>query len=227
VICVLGLSTTSPLKATADVIAFGADGTARTSGWTFHGVHPNWAASTNPTDQEQFEPPVPAQGATPYILTLIHQTSTRHRQNRAIARAGLAPQDWHSLFQAMIEAESGYNPTAISAKGAFGLGQLMPATARDLGVNPREISQNLDGAARYLLAQLDEFGGVDLALAAYNAGPQRVVAFSGVPPFAETRDYIARIHRIRTRLSRPPASNQTVRVATKAAKRTPVVIDLN
>jgi soluble lytic murein transglycosylase-like protein len=127
----------------------------------------------------------------------------------------------------MIEAESSYNPTAISPKGAYGLGQLMPATARELGVNPRDVSQNLDGAARYLLAQLAEFHSVDLALAAYNAGPHRVVQYAGVPPFAETRGYIARIHDIRERLSGGPLPQATVRVADTAPTRAPVIIDLN
>ena len=127
----------------------------------------------------------------------------------------------------MIEAESGYNPTAISPKGAYGLGQLMPETARALGVNPRDASQNLDGAARYLLAQLSEFADIDLALAAYNAGPHRVVEFSGIPPFAETRGYIARIHRIRTRLSGGELVQQPIRVVAPPTTRAPVVIDLN
>jgi len=127
----------------------------------------------------------------------------------------------------MIEAESSYNPTAVSPKGAYGLGQLMPATARALGVDPRNVSQNLDGAARYLLAQLAEFQSVDLALAAYNAGPHRVVEYSGVPPFAETKAYIARIRRIRTRLSGGAASQPAIRVASSAPVRPPLVIDLN
>jgi len=151
----------------------------------------------------------------------------RHERNRALATAGLTRADWHILFQAMIEAESGYNPTALSPKGAYGLGQLMPDTARALGVDPRNTSQNLDGAARYLLAQLAEFQSVDLALAAYNAGPHRVVQYSGIPPFAETKAYIARIHRIRALLSGGAAPQPTIRVASSAPVRPPLVIDLN
>jgi len=86
-------------------------------------------------------------------------------------------------------------------------GQLMPARARDLGVDRVDIAQNLDGSARYLLAQLAAFEDIDLALAAYNAGPQRVEEYGGVPPFPETRDYIARVHRIRARLSNTPLQN--------------------
>lgn len=127
----------------------------------------------------------------------------------------------------MIEAESSYDPTAISPKGAYGLGQLMPATARALGVDLRNVTQNLDGAARYLLAQLAEFQSVELALAAYNAGPHRVIEYSGVPPFSETKAYIARIQRIRTRLSGVAAPRPTIHVASSAPVRPPLVIDLN
>lgn len=127
----------------------------------------------------------------------------------------------------MIEAESSYDPTAVSPKGAYGLGQLMPATARALGVDPRNVSQNLDGAARYLLAQLAEFQSVDLALAAYNAGPHRVVEYSGVPPFSETRAYIARIHSIRTRLTGEAVPQPAIRIASSAPVRAPLVIDLH
>ncbi|WP_335753743.1 lytic transglycosylase domain-containing protein [Sulfitobacter sp.] len=217
------------MRATADVLAFRADGSATTSGWTFHGTRPNWASADDAIEVPASEvarlaPPV---GATTQVLALIGQTAIRHQDNRAIARAGLSTRDWHVLFQAMIEAESTYNPTAISPKGAFGLGQLMPATAQDLGVDPRNISQNLDGAARYLLAQLAEFRSVDLALAAYNAGPHRVVQYAGVPPFAETRGYIARIHDIRERLSGGASPEPSIRVASTAPTRAPVIIDLN
>ena len=102
----------------------------------------------------------------------------------------------------------------------------MPDTARALGVDPRDPSQNLDGAARYLLAQLATFKDIDLALAAYNAGPHRVVEYSGIPPFAETRDYIARIHRIRSRLAGTPVSTPNTRVADRVPVRAPVLIEL-
>src|SRR3546814_5212618 len=74
------------------------------------------------------------------------------------------------LIDALIMQESRYNPSALSPKGAFGLGQLMPATARQLGVDRYDLMQNLTGTAMYLAQQLDEFGRVDFALAAYNAG---------------------------------------------------------
>lgn len=92
------------------------------------------------------------------------------------------------LFDAMIIRESGYNPTIVSPKNAFGLTQLMPGTAAGLGVNRFNIEQNLRGGARYLRQQLDRFGQYNLALAAYNAGPGRVRG--AVPHIAETRAYV-------------------------------------
>lgn len=160
------------------------------------------------------------------ILALIRATADRHAGNRALRQVGLDFDDWQDLFRALVEAESSFNPTAVSPKGAYGLGQLMPDTARALGVDPRDPSQNLDGAARYLLAQLATFKDIDLALAAYNAGPHRVVEYSGVPPFVETRDYIARIHRIRSRLAGTAVSASDARVADRVPARAPVLIDL-
>lgn len=159
-------------------------------------------------------------------LSLIGATAARHAGNRALCQVGLDADNWQVLFRALVEAESSYNPTAVSPKGAYGLGQLMPDTARALGVDPRDPSQNLDGAARYLLAQLATFKDIDLALAAYNAGPHRVAEYSGIPPFAESRDYIVRIHRIRSRLAGAPVSAPDIRVADRAPSRAPVLIDL-
>jgi len=84
---------------------------------------------------------------------------------------------------------------AVSPKGAIGLAQLMPATARMLGVDPWDPVQNLEGGARYLAAQYRRFGSWRLALAAYNAGPAAVARHGGVPPYRETRAYIAQIYR--------------------------------
>lgn len=119
-----------------------------------------------------------------------------HASDPAVAAAGLGPADFTRLFVALIDQESRFNPNAVSPKGARGLGQLMPATALDLGVGDAfEPLENLRGAARYLVAQLAAFGRADLALAAYNAGPHRVSQYQGLPPFRETRDYVARITR--------------------------------
>jgi membrane-bound lytic murein transglycosylase B len=97
------------------------------------------------------------------------------------------------LFVRQIQAESAFRPDAVSSAGAIGLGQLMPATAKELGVDPTDPAQNLEGAARYMKQQLDRFGDPALALAAYNAGPSRVAKANGVPNITETQNYVAKI----------------------------------
>jgi soluble lytic murein transglycosylase-like protein len=98
------------------------------------------------------------------------------------------------LLEALIWQESRGNPAAVSRTGAVGLTQLMPATARQLGVDPRDPTQNLAGGAAYLRQQLNRFNGdLEKALAAYNAGPGRVSAAGGVPAIPETRAYVRSI----------------------------------
>ena len=106
-------------------------------------------------------------------------------------RYGLPP----NVFVSLIQNESAYNPNARSPKGAIGLAQLMPGTARDLGVDPTDWRQNLEGGARYLRQQWDEFGSLPLALAAYNAGPGNVRKHNGIPPFRETQNYVTSVLR--------------------------------
>ena len=99
-----------------------------------------------------------------------------------------------TLIEAMVWQESRWRADAVSPVGARGLAQLMPATARELGVDPRDPFANLEGGARYLRAQLDRFDGdLEKALAAYNAGPGRVLRAGGVPRIRETRLYVASI----------------------------------
>jgi hypothetical protein len=136
----------------------------------------------------------------PAILTALQETALRYGGHAALRQAGLSVSDWLTLFQANIEVESAYRPTAVSSAGAIGLGQLMPGTARDLGVDPHDLTQNLDGSARYLLAMLARFGTPELALAAYNAGPDAVARHGGIPPFTETQNHVRRVMAVRDRL---------------------------
>ncbi|TMK44657.1 MAG: lytic transglycosylase domain-containing protein [Actinobacteria bacterium] len=107
----------------------------------------------------------------------------------AATKAGVDPR----LLAAITQAESGFNPGALSGAGAVGLTQLMPGTAAGLGVDPTDPVANLDGGARYLAGQLDSFGRVDLAVAAYNAGPGAVRQARGVPDYPETQAYVRRV----------------------------------
>jgi soluble lytic murein transglycosylase-like protein len=106
-----------------------------------------------------------------------------------------------AFVRAVVHAESAFNPNAISAKGAQGLMQLMPGTASDLAVNnPFDANQNIRGGTLYLSQLLKQFNGDErLAAAAYNAGPQNVQKYKGVPPFDETQVYVQRVAQLRQR----------------------------
>lgn len=114
-----------------------------------------------------------------------------HLIAKASAKYGVSA----SLIRAVIQAESGYNPQAVSRAGAGGLMQLMPGTAKHLKVTDRfDPGQNVDGGVRYLKFLLDTFkGDVSLALAAYNAGLSKVAKYGGIPPYEETRTYVSRV----------------------------------
>ena len=109
---------------------------------------------------------------------------------RQAARRYNVPED---LFLRLVTQESAWNPSARSHKGAIGLAQLMPGTARKLRVNPHDPLENLDGGARYLAEQYRTFRSWRLALAAYNAGPGAVQKYNGVPPYRETQGYVRAI----------------------------------
>ncbi len=106
---------------------------------------------------------------------------------KSLAAKHGVPED---LFLRLVQQESGWNPGAISPKGAHGLAQLMPETAALLGVDPGDPLQNLEGGARYLRMMYERYGNWLLALAAYNAGPGAVDQHNGVPPYAETMNYV-------------------------------------
>jgi len=106
------------------------------------------------------------------------------------ARFDLSP----ALIEALVWQESRWRANAVSPVGARGLAQLMPGTAREMGVDPQDPFANLEGGARYLRQQIDRFGGdIEKALAAYNAGPGRVISAGGIPRIRETQTYVAAV----------------------------------
>lgn len=137
---------------------------------------PKAAASSTETDQD-----AAAVDGTPYA-EIITAASEAHGVNPMLVRA-------------LIQVESKFRPTARSRKGAMGLMQLMPSTAREYNVrNPFEPKANIEAGIKHLKTLLDRFGSsIELALAAYNAGPGAVEKFNGVPPYRETRNYVSRI----------------------------------
>ena len=117
-----------------------------------------------------------------------------------------------TLLKAVAWQESRGRMRAISPRGALGVMQLMPSTANELGVDPRVMTDNIRGGAIYLRRQLDRFGTVPLALAAYNAGPGAVLRYGGIPPYRETRSYVARIMARWRPIAEIPLSSMIVEV---------------
>jgi len=136
--------------------------------------------------------PRPSSGSSPLP---VNDPALRQKIDHSVSKAADKYDLPKSLIHGVIKAESDFQPRAVSADGAQGLMQLMPGTARDLGVrNAFDIDQNIDGGARYLRQMLDMFdGNLKKALAAYNAGPATVQRHNGIPPYAETRDYVQKV----------------------------------
>ena len=182
VVLAIGVSLTSPAVVWAQTFrAVGADGTV---------YYTN--APTHPAFREMGQ----RSGTTAGWLRLpASDPATAYHGHIKLAsmRYGVP----EPLVTAIIQAESDFNPRAISSKGARGLMQLMPQTASMLGVrNSFDPGQNIDGGVRHLRGLLDRFGSVTLAVAAYNAGEQAVTVHRGIPPYPETQGYVAKVLRL-------------------------------
>lgn len=138
------------------------------------------AALPETSDQPDWMPTNPALKDLPFARFI----------EEAAADSNIEPE----LLHALVHVESTYNPDARSSKGAVGLAQLKPSTARSVGVHDLEDPlENLKGGARYLREQLDAFGRIDLALSAYNAGPTAVRRHKGIPPYGQTQAYVPKV----------------------------------
>ncbi|MGC1271248.1 MAG: lytic transglycosylase domain-containing protein [Croceibacterium sp.] len=181
--------------ACADVLEIGGDGEAR---WIAGPLSLSVEALSTPTEEAALMGEVPAElAAIPdsVIANLAAQAGLVPQAyvakvHELAARFDLSP----TLIEALVWQESRWRANAVSPVGAQGLAQLMPGTARELGVDPADPFANLEGGARYLRAQMDRFDGdLEKALAAYNAGPGRVARANGVPAIRETQLYVAAI----------------------------------
>lgn len=130
------------------------------------------------------------------IEQMIAETAVKYGNHPALAKAGINAVEFRCWFQGLIKQESNFSIGAKSSKAAFGLTQIIPDTAKYLGIYPAYYDDprlQLDGGAKYLLEQLNRFGSMPLALAAYNAGPGAVNEYGGIPPYRETQDYVRKI----------------------------------
>jgi soluble lytic murein transglycosylase-like protein len=161
---------------------------------TSQGVIEIPAAKVATFEQEEYAPPAPAP-PTPArpVADVQPKLTPQELITRAAVHAGLPPEIVHSV----AKAESGYQPNAVSPKGAIGLMQLMPGTAAELNVDPHDPAQNAEAGAKYLRDLLLKYEKdphqVSKAVAAYNAGPGAVDKYKGVPPYRETVDYVNRV----------------------------------
>ena len=167
-----------PLPAQADVLEIGPGGEAQ---WIAGGV-------AEPAAEVTLDAALVGTAAIDPALAIPAPYSAKVAE--LAARFDLSP----ALLEAVVWQESRWRANALSPVGARGLAQLMPGTAREMGVDPDDPLANLEGGARYLRQQLDRFDGdVEKALAAYNAGPGRVIAANGIPRIRETQLYVASV----------------------------------
>ena len=170
----LGLVLAHAGTAAAQVLEVADDGAVT----TYAGPSVHTSAGATPIVAPE---PAPSMRAAPEeVVRLIQESSARHAVPAAVV-------------EAVAWQESRFNHAAVSPKGARGVMQLLPKTASDLGVDPRDLKGNIDGGAAYLAQQLRRYGDLRLALAAYNAGPGAVDRYGGIPPYAETQTYVRAI----------------------------------
>ena len=185
----LALASLIPLPAHADVLEIGSDGEAR---WIAGPIAGTTSKAAGPLievppevallgDYAASQPSLTAQAVPAGYAAKVHELA---------ARFDLRP----ARIEAVVWQESRWRAQAVSSAGARGLAQLMPGTAREMGVDPDDPFANLEGGARYLREQLDRFDGdLEKALAAYNAGPGRVIDAGGIPRIRETQTYVASV----------------------------------
>ncbi len=107
----------------------------------------------------------------------------------------------YNLAYSILKVESNFNPYAVSKKGAKGLMQIVPVTQRELKIfSPFDPEENIEGGVRYIRKLMDKFGRIELVIAAYNAGPNAVIKYNGIPPYRETKDYVKKVLRLYKRL---------------------------
>lgn len=177
----------APGLALADVLEIGAGGSTWVAGGPAVGLPATGEYAPAAAD---FAPA--ASAAHP--VTVVPETAGPEQWQARVAQLAAKYDVSPTLLEALVWQESRWRPGAVSSAGARGLAQLMPGTARQMGVNPNDPHANLEGGARYLRMQLDAFNGdVEKALAAYNAGPGRVQAAGGIPRIRETQNYVASI----------------------------------
>jgi soluble lytic murein transglycosylase-like protein len=221
----IGLVTTlAVLPARGEVISIGADGTAvrydRPTQFTRAGAVVIEAARSPQRPSERAMAAQQARLMAPAALVPVILAAARAHGVDA------------ALIDAVAHQESRYRYDAVSPRGALGVMQLMPGTARMLGVDPYDVTANVHGGAAYLRMMLDRYGGDRrLALAAYNAGPGAVDRYGGIPPFAETRAYVAAIerglvHRQHGNAGAGAGGNPTATLLQTVARRPPEVLTL-
>lgn len=177
--------------ASAQVMDIASDGTVSVRQGAGASTWEVVSPASDKTVDENGAPVVPS-----YAYTDVGPAPVPVQYAAALKQAAQSANVSETLLAALVWQESRWNAQAVSRKGAMGLAQLMPATARYLGVNPMDPVANLNGGARYLRQLLDQFdGNVEKALAAYNAGAARVRSAGGVPAIAETRNYVTSIVR--------------------------------